>query len=220
MVTEEESDGYIPNWNNDMTGTSTENREVGIAYSTEWMNPKQEDYIYMTCNNEKAQVISISKDVRGNAGNKNDKFNFKTKLTDNNDNPYTGNLTLIDAAGNHSELTADAEGYYNFKLADGEKATLSGFAQGTWIKEANVVEAENDYATTVEVIGKQDSKQEGKEITAEIAEEAASTEIKFVNTKGMVVPTNVELSQIGIALIVIGGIVFLLIKKKKKMEEN
>lgn len=220
MVTEEESDGYIPNWNNDMTGTSTENREVGIAYSTEWMNPKQEDYIYMTCNNEKAQVISVSKDVRGNAGNKNDKFNFKAKLTDNNDNPYTGNLTLIDAAGNHSELTADAQGYYNFKLADGEKATLSGFAQGTWIKEANVVEDENDYATTAEVIGKQDSKQEGKEITVEIAEEAASTEIKFVNTKGMVVPTNVELSQIGIALIVIGGLAFLLIKRKKKAEKE
>lgn len=203
-----------------MTGTSTENREVGIAYSTEWMNPKQEDYIYMTCNNEKAQVISVSKDVRGNAGNKNDKFNFKAKLTDNNDNPYTGNLTLIDAAGNHSELTADAEGYYNFKLADGEKATLSGFAQGTWIKEANVVEDENDYATTTEVIGKQDSKQEGKEITAEIAEEAASTEIKFVNTKGMLVPTNVELSQIGIALIVIGGLAFWLIKRKKKAEKE
>ena len=70
------------------------------------------------------------------------------------------------------------------------------------------------------MIGKQDSKQEGKEITAEIAEEDASTEIKFVNTKGMVVPTNVELSQIGIALIVIGGIIFLLIKKKKKTEEE
>lgn len=201
--------GYLSNWQTDYEMSS--NTIPGIALSTPEFGHYGDTSGDLTVMfvNTKVQTVTVNKTVEGNQGNRHELFNFNAKLTDNNDIEYTGPLSIAKQDGTIEQATPDENHVYKFKLQHGDTVKLFGFDKV--IKNVTITEEDNDYKTKV----LHDSEQpvDGKSVTVDI--ENANTNIRYTNSKSLIVPTGISL-PVGGALFIIVGIGIILIAKKHK----
>lgn len=201
--------GYLPNWQTDSEMSS--NTIPGIELST----PEFGHYgdtsgdLTVLFLNTKVQTVTVSKTVEGNQGNRYKQFDFNAKLTDNNNTEYTGPLSIAKQDGTVEQVTPDENHIYKFKLQHGDTVKLFGFDK--IVKNATITEEDNDYQTKVA----HDSEQpvDGKSVTVDI--ENANANIRYTNSKSLIVPTGISL-PVGGALFIIVGIGIVFISKKHK----
>jgi hypothetical protein len=201
--------GYLPNWQTDYKMSN--NTIPGIALSTPEFGHEGDtsgDLTVMFANT-KVQTVMVSKTVEGNQGNRHKQFDFNARLTDNNDAEYTGPVSIAKYDGTVEQLTPDENHVYKFKLQHGDTVKLFGFDKV--IKNITITEEDNDYQTKVA----HDSEQpvDGKSVTVDI--ENANANIRYTNSKSLIVPTGISL-PVGGALFIIVGIGIILIAKKHK----
>lgn len=201
--------GYLPNWQTDYEMSN--NTIPGIALSTPEFGHEGDtsgDLTVMFANT-KVQTVMVSKTVEGNQGNRYKQFDFNAKLTDNNDAEYTGPVSITKQDGTVEQLTPDENHSYKFKLQHGDTVKLFGFDKV--IKNVAITEEDNDYQTKVS----HDSEQpvDGKSVTVDI--ENANANIRYINSKSLIVPTGISL-PVGGALFIIVGIGIVFISKKHK----
>lgn len=201
--------GYLPNWQTDYEMSS--NTIPDIAFST----PEFGHYgdtsgdLTVVFVNTKVQTVTVNKAVEGNQGNRHELFNFNAKITDNNDIEYTGPVSIAKQDGTVEQLTPDENHVYKFKLQHGDTVKLFGFDRV--IKNITIIEEDNNYQTKVS----HDSEQpvDGKSVTVNI--ENTNANIRYINSKSLIVPTGINL-PVGGALFIIVGIGIILIVKKHK----
>lgn len=201
--------GYLPNWQTDYEMSN--NTIPGIALSTPEFGHEGDtsgDLTVMFANT-KVQTVMVSKTVEGNQGNRYKQFDFNARLTDNNDAEYTGPVSIAKQDGTVEQLTPDENHVYKFKLQHGDTVKLFGFDKV--IKNITITEEDNDYQTKVS----HDSEQpvDGKSVTVDI--ENANANIRYTNSKSLIVPTGINL-PVGGALFIIVGIGIVFISKKHK----
>lgn len=201
--------GYLPNWQTDYEMSN--NTIPGIALSTPEFGHEGDtsgDLTVMFANT-KVQTVMVSKTVEGNQGNRYKQFDFNARLTDNNDAEYTGPVSIAEQDGTVEQVTPDENHIYKFKLQHGDTVKLFGFDKV--IKNVTITEEDNDYKTKVS----HDSEQpvDGKSVTVDI--ENANANIRYINSKSLIVPTGISL-PVGGALFIIVGIGIILIAKKHK----
>lgn len=201
--------GYLPNWQTDYEMSS--NTIPGIALSTPEFGHEGDTSGDLTVMfvNTKVQTVVVSKSVEGNQGNRHKQFDFNAKLTDNNDIDYTGPVSIAKHDGTVEQVTPDENNVYKFKLQHGDTVKLFGFDK--IVKNVTITEEDNDYQTKVS----HDSEQpvDGKSVTVNI--ENANANIRYTNSKSLIVPTGISL-PVGGALFIIVGIGIILIAKKHK----
>lgn len=201
--------GYLPNWQTDSEMSS--NTIPGIALSTPEFGHDGDTSGDLTVAfvNTKVQTVTVSKAVEGNQGNRHKLFDFNAKLTDNNDAEYTGPVSIAKHDGTVEQLSPDENHVYKFKLQHGDTVKLFGFDKV--IKNVTITEEDNDYQTKVS----HDSEQpvDGKSVTVNI--ENANANIRYTNSKSLIVPTGISL-PVGGALFIIVGIGIVFISKKHK----
>lgn len=201
--------GYLPNWQTDYEMSN--NTIPGIALSTPEFGHEGDTSGDLTVMflNTKVQTVTVSKTVEGNQGNRHKQFDFNAKLTDNNDIEYTGPVSIAKQDGTVEQLSPDENHVYKFKLQHGDTVKLFGFDKV--IKNITITEEDNDYQTKVS----HDSEQpvDGKSVTVDI--ENANANIRYTNSKSLIVPTGISL-PVGGALFIIVGIGIILIAKKHK----
>lgn len=201
--------GYLPNWQTDSEMGS--NTIPGIALSTPEFGHDGDTSGDLTVVfvNTKVQTVTVSKTVEGNQGNRHKQFDFNARLTDNNDIEYTGPVSIAKHDGTVEQLTPDENHVYKFKLQHGDTVKLFGFDKV--IKNVTITEEDNDYQTKVS----HDSEQpvDGKSVTVNI--ENANADIRYTNSKSLIVPTGISL-PVGGALFIIVGIGIVFISKKHK----
>lgn len=201
--------GYLPNWQTDSEMGS--NTIPGIALSTPEFGHDGDTSGDLTVVfvNTKVQTVTVSKTVEGNQGNRHKQFDFNARLTDNNDAEYTGPVSIAKYDGTVEQLTPDENHVYKFKLQHGDTVKLFGFDKV--IKNFTITEEDNDYQTKVA----HDSEQpvDGKSVTVDI--ENANANIRYTNSKSLIVPTGISL-PVGGALFIIVGIGIVFISKKHK----
>ena len=201
--------GYLPNWQTDSEMGS--NTIPGIALSTPEFGHDGDTSGDLTVVfvNTKVQTVTVSKTVEGNQGNRHKQFDFNARLTDNNDAEYTGPVSIAKQDGTVEQLTPDENHVYKFKLQHGDTVKLFGFDKV--IKNFTITEEDNDYQTKVA----HDSEQpvDGKSVTVDI--ENANANIRYTNSKSLIVPTGISL-PVGGALFIIVGIGIVFISKKHK----
>lgn len=201
--------GYLPNWQTDYEMSN--NTIPGIALSTPEFGHEGDTSGDLTVVfvNTKVQTVTVSKAVKGNQGNRHKQFGFNAKLTDNNDIEYTGPLSIAKQDGTVEQVTPDENHVYKIKLQHGDTVKLFGFDKV--IKNVTITEEDNDYQTKVS----HDSEQpvDGKSVTVNI--ENANANIRYINSKSLIVPTGISL-PVGGALFIIVGIGIILIAKKHK----
>ena len=201
--------GYLPNWQTDSEMSS--NTIPDIAFST----PEFDHYgdtsgdLTVVFVNTKVQTVTVNKAVEGNQGNRHELFNFNAKITNNNDIEYTGPVSIAKHDGTVEQLSPDENHVYKFKLQHGDTVKLFGFDKV--IKNITITEEDNDYQTKVS----HDSEQpvDGKSVTVNI--ENANANIRYTNSKSLIVPTGINL-LVGGALFIIVGIGIVFISKKHK----
>ena len=201
--------GYLPNWQTDSEMSS--NTIPGIALST----PEFGHYgntsgdLTVLFLNTKVQTVTVSKTVEGNQGNRYKQFDFNARLTDNNDAEYTGPVSIAKHDGTVEQLSPDENHVYKFTLKHGDAVKLFGFDKV--IKNVTITEEDNDYQTKVS----HDSEQpvDGKSVTVDI--ENVNANIRYINSKSLIVPTGISL-PVGGALFIIVGIGIVFISKKHK----
>lgn len=201
--------GYLPNWQTDSEMSS--NTIPGNAFSTPEFGHYGDTSGDLTVMflNTKVQTVAVNKTVEGNQGNHHEQFDFNAKLTDNNDTEYTGPVSIAKHDGTVEQLSPDENHVYKFKLQHGDTVKLFGFDKV--IKNVTITEEDNDYQTKVS----HDSEQpvDGKSVTVNI--ENANANIRYINSKSLIVPTGISL-PVGGALFIIVGIGIILIAKKHK----
>lgn len=203
--------GYLPNWQTDYEISN--NTIPGIEFSTPEFGHYDDasgDLTVMFVNT-KVQTVTVSKTVEGNQGNRHKQFDFNAKLTDNNDTEYTGPVSIAKHDGTVEQLSPDENHVYKFKLKHGDTVKLFGFDKV--IKNITITEEDNDYQTKVAY----DSEQpvDGKSVTVDI--ENANANIRYTNSKSLIVPTGINLPVGGVLFIVVGiGIIFIS-KKHEQM---
>lgn len=201
--------GYLPNWQTDYEMSN--NTIPGIALSTPEFGHEGDtsgDLTVMFANT-KVQTVMVSKTVEGNQGNRYKQFDFNARLTDNNDAEYTGPVSIAKHDGTVEQLSPDENHVYKFTLKHGDTVKLFGFDKV--IKNVTITEEDNDYQTKVS----HDSEQpvDGKSVTVNI--ENANANIRYTNSKSLIVPTGISL-PVGGALFIIVGIGIVFISKKHK----
>lgn len=201
--------GYLPNW---QTGSEMSSNTIpGIALST----PEFGHYgntsgdLTILFGNTKVQTVAVSKIVEGNQGNRHEQFSFNAKLTNNNDIDYTGPVSIAKHDGTVEQLTPDENNVYKFKLQHGDTVKLFGFDKV--IKNVTITEADNDYQTKVAHDGEQPVG--SKSVTVNI--ENTNANIRYTNSKSLIVPTGINL-PVGGALLLTVGISMILISKRRK----
>lgn len=204
--------GYLPNYQTDSEMSS--NTIPSIALSTTEFGHQGDGSGDLTVmfTNTKVQTVAVSKTVEGNQGNRHELFNFNAKLIDNNDIEYTGPVSVAKQDGTVEQLTPDENHVYKFKLQHGDTVKLFGFDKV--IKNVTVTEEDNDYQTKVAHDGEQPV--DGKSVTVDI--ENANANIRYINSKSLIVPTGINLPVGGALFIIIGiGIVFISNKHKQEV---
>ena len=201
--------GYLPNWQTDYEMSN--NTIPGIALSTPEFGHEGDtsgDLTVMFANT-KVQTVMVSKTVEGNQGNRHELFNFNAKLTDNNDIEYTGPVSIAKQDGTVEQVTPDENHIYKFKLQHGDTVKLFGFDK--IVKNVTITEEDNDYQTKVA----HDSEQpiDGKSVTVDV--ENANANIRYINSKSLIVPTGISL-PVGGALFIIVGIGIIFISKRHR----
>lgn len=159
--------------------------------------------------NTKVQTVVVNKAVEGNQGNRYEQFNFNAKFTLQDDTDYTGPVSIAKQDGTVEQLPPDENHVYKFKLQHGDTVKLFGF--DTVVKNVTITEEDNDYQTKVS----HDSEQpvDGKSVTADI--ENANANIRYINSKSLIVPTGISL-PVGGALFIIVGIGIIFVSKRHK----
>ena len=181
--------------------------------------------------------LTFSKTVKGNQGSK-DKY-FKFDVTISNavaGTVYTVDLSNADATvASNSATKSDYIGKTNpstitvpdnnttvtetFYLQHGQEINILGLADGT---SYTIEETPEDYVASADVTGDttdvtdEDKKVSDKGLTAD-------TKVDFTNDRSGTIPTGVILSvaaPVVIGLAVLGGIVFLVIRNKKRESEE
>lgn len=207
---------FIPNYTLS-DGSSSENTIPGAELTTPQIGYSSDNpYHYLQIMNQKAQTVTVSKTVEGNQGNRYEQFGFNAKImaidyatSDLNDIEYTGPLFITKKDGTMEEVTPDENHVYKFKLQHGDTVKLFGF--DTIIRHVTITEEDNDYQTKIS----HDSEQpvDGKSVTVNI--ENANANIRYINSKSLIVPTGISL-PVGGALFIIVGIGIIFISKKHK----
>ena len=190
--------GFVSNYQ-DMNGVMTDNTTVGKEMATPYVSGTvNNSYVSYTFYNKKVQTITLGKLVTGTQGNKNELFNFKTKLIAEDGNTYTGKVILSRKNGQKEKLLPNAEGEYKYQMQHGDIIQLSGF--DTKINTIEVTEEDNTYDTSVQVLDEE--KNTGKSITVNV--EDSDKYIQFTNNLGFTVPTGISLPTGGIFLLIVG----------------
>lgn len=216
-ITQHKNDeDFVPNYTLS-DGSSSENTMPGAELTTPQIGYSSDNpYQYIQFMNLKAQAVTVSKTVEGNQGNRYKQFNFNAKImavdyeTSNpNGVEYTGPLSIAKQDGTIEQVTPDENHVYKFKMQHGDTVKLFGF--DTIIKSVTITEEDNDYQTKVA----HDSEQpvDGKSVTVDI--ENANANIRYINSKSLIVPTGISL-PVGGALFVIIGIGIIFISKRHK----
>lgn len=201
--------GYLPNWQTDYEMSN--NTIPGIVLSTPEFGHEGDTSGDLTVMfvNTKVQTVTVSKTVEGNQCNRHKQFDFNAKLTDNNDIEYTGPVSIAKQDGTIEQVTPDENKVYKFTLKHGDTVKLFGFDKV--IKNVTITEEDNDYQTKVSHDNEQPV--DGKSVTVNI--ENANANIRYINSKSLIVPTGISL-PVGGALFIIVGIGIILIAKKHK----
>lgn len=216
--------GYLSNYQIDdgKDGIESNNTVPGIEYSTPELvyvnrpimsggivKANSGHRIDMMFINTKIQTVVVNKAVEGNQGNRHEQFNFNAKFVLQDDTDYTGPVSISKNDDTVEQLTPDANNVYTFKLQHGDTVKLFNFDK--IIKTTTITEADNDYQTKVA----HDSEQpvDGKSVTVNI--ENTNANIRYTNSKSLIVPTGINL-PVGGALFIIVGIGIILIAKKHK----
>ena len=201
--------GFVSNYQ-DMNGVMTENTTVGKEMATPYVSgTANNSYVSYTFYNRKEQTIVTSKTVTGNQGDKYKNFDFNAKFFKEDGSEYTGKVVLARKNGTKEELTPNSENVYTYRMEHGDIMQLSNFEEK--IKSAEITEADNEYDTTVQEVGK--DAVNSKTITVDV--ENSDKQVNFTNNLGINIPTGIALPLGGIALLAVGTVIIVLNKKKR-----
>ena len=201
--------GFVSNYQ-DMNGVMTDNTTVGKEMATPYIAGNvNNSYVGYVFYNRKEQTIVTSKTVTGNQGDKYKDFDFNAKFFKEDGNAYTGKVVLARKNGTKEELTPNSENIYTYQMKHGDVMQLSNFEEK--IKSAEITEADNEYDTTIQIIGEQSTK--SKTVTLDV--ENNDKQVNFTNNLGINIPTGIALPLGGIALLVLGVVIIVLNKKKR-----
>lgn len=202
--------GFVSNYQ-DMNGVMTENTTVGKEMATPYISGTvNNSYVSYTFYNRKEQTIVTSKTVTGNQGDKYKNFDFNAKFFKEDGSAYTGKVVIARKNGTKEELTPNSENMYTYQMKHGDVMQLSNFEEK--IKSAEITEANNEYDTTVQEVGK--DAVNSKTITVDV--ENSDKQISFTNNLGINIPTGIALPLGGIALLAVGVVIIVLNKKKRE----
>ena len=203
--------GFVSNYQ-DMNGVMTDNTTVGKEMATPYISGNANNsYVGYVFYNRKEQTIVTSKTVTGNQGDKYKNFDFNAKFFKEDGSAYTGKVTIVRKNGAKEELTPNSENVYTYQMKHGDVMQLSNFEEK--IKSVEITEADNEYDTTVQVVGEQPTKSK----TATLDVENADKQVNFTNNLGINIPTGIALPLGGVALLAVG--VLIIITNKKKRED-
>ena len=202
--------GFVSNYQ-DMNGVMTDNTTVGKEMATPYISGNvNNSYIAYTFYNRKEQTIVTSKTVTGNQGDRYKNFDFNAKFFKEDGSAYTGKVTIARKNGTKEELTPNSENVYTYQMKHGDVMQLSNFEEK--IKSAEITEADNEYDTTVQVIGEQSTK--SKTVTLDV--ESGDKQVNFTNNLGIDIPTGIALPLGGLALLAVGVLIIIMNKKKRE----
>ena len=202
--------GFVSNYQ-DMNGVMTDNTTVGKEMATPYISGNvNNSYIAYTFYNRKEQTIVTSKTVTGNQGDRYKNFDFNAKFFKEDGSAYTGKVTIARKNGTKEELTPNSENVYTYQMKHGDVMQLSNFEEK--IKSAEITEADNEYDTTVQVVGEQPTK--SKTVTLDV--ESGDKQVNFTNNLGIDIPTGIALPLGGIGLLAVGALIIIMNKKKRE----
>ena len=202
--------GFVSNYQ-DMNGVMTDNTTVGKEMATPYISgTANNSYVSYTFYNRKEQTIVTSKTVTGNQGDKYKDFDFNAKFFKEDGSAYTGKVTIVRKNGTKEELTPNSENIYKYQMKHGDVMQLSNFEEK--IKNVEITETDNEYDTTVQVVGEQPTK--SKTVTLDV--ENSDKQINFTNNLGINIPTGIALPLGGIALLAVGVVIIIMNKKKRE----
>lgn len=202
--------GFVSNYQ-DMNGVMTDNTTVGKEMATPYISGNANNsYVGYTFYNRKEQTIVTSKTVTGNQGDKYKNFDFNAKFFKEDGSAYTGKVVIARKNGTKEELTPNFENVYTYQMKHGDVMQLSNFEEK--IKSAEITEADNEYDTTVQVVGEQSTK--SKTITLDV--ENSDKQVNFTNNLGIDIPTGIALPLGGFALLAVGVLIIIMNKKKRE----
>jgi len=186
--------------------------------------------------------LTFSKTVTGNQGSKDKYFQFNVKIS----NAVAGTVYTVDLSNadatvqsnsatkeeyigktNPTSITADDEGKatVTFYLQNGQSIKILGLAEGTAYE---IEETPEDYVASAVITGDTERTADSSDVAlldnkvfdTELTED---TTVAFTNDRQGAIPTGVILSVAGpvaIGVAVLGGIVFLVIRNKKRDAEE
>jgi len=186
--------------------------------------------------------LVISKTVTGNQGSKDKYFKFEVEIK----NAVAGTVYNVDLSKadakvvknsatnadyidkeNPSSITVGDDGTAKatFYLQNGQYVTILGIADGTAYE---IKETSEDYVPGVEITGDTTRNADSSEVSLSDGkvydtELTADTQVAFTNNRHGTIPTGVILSvaaPVAIGIAVLGGIVFLFIRNKKRDAEE
>ena len=202
--------GFVSNYQ-DMNGVMTENTTVGKEMATPYISgTTNNSYVGYVFYNRKEQTIVTGKTVTGNQGDKYKNFDFNAKFFKEDGSAYTGKVTIARKNGTKEELTPNSENVYTYQMKHGDVMQLSNFEEK--IKSSEITEADNEYDTTVQVVGEQPTK--SKTITLDV--ENADKQVNFTNNLGIDIPTGIALPLGGVVLLTVGVLIIIINKKKRE----
>lgn len=202
--------GFVSNYQ-DMNGVMTDNTTVGKEMATPYISGNANNsYVGYTFYNRKEQTIVTSKTVTGNQGDKYKNFDFNAKFFKEDGSAYTGKVVIARKNGTKEELTPNSENVYTYQMKHGDVMQLSNFEEK--IKSAEITEADNEYDTTVQVVGEQPTK--SKTVTLDV--ENSDKQVDFTNNLGIDIPTGIALPLGGLALLAVGVLIIIINKKKRE----
>ena len=202
--------GFVSNYQ-DMNGVMTENTTVGKEMATPYISGNANNsYVSYTFYNRKEQTIVTSKTVTGNQGDKYKNFDFNAKFFKEDGSAYTGKVVIARKNGTKEELTPNSENVYTYQMKHGDVMQLSNFEEK--IKSVEITEADNEYNTTVQEVGK--DAVNSKTVTVDV--ENDDKRVNFTNNLGINIPTGIALPLGDIALLALGAVIIVLNKKKRE----
>lgn len=180
--------------------------------------------------------LTFSKTVTGNQGSKDKYFKFTVNISgavkgtiydidltnaDSKSGSNAATLTENQSKDNPTSMTAGEDGTSSadFYLQHGQSIVIKGLADGT---AYTITEAQEDYAPTAAITGDTVGTTNNNSSVSDTGLNSDTT-VAFTNNRNGVIPTGVLVSVAPIAIIgiaVIGGIVFLMIKNKRREAEE
>ena len=156
-----------------------------------------------------SQSLTIRKEVTGNLGDLNRKFDFTITVSDNADGvEEMYYMVVTDKKSIETIYTLKDAVSQRFQLADGEKAVIYGLSASDTYTVVETTEDEN-YSTTV-------NGSEGKSVTDATAKEVPV--VDFVNEYDMEIPTTgivMNIAPYVLMVVLAGGLAFLFLRRRK-----